>query len=122
VSSSAPLGFFRDRRFEDEDPGADSRGYVSAAAALALVGGLQVSPCAFFLLRLDFRLDEADCAFSEGGMDGPATDLVRVSRWGSEEGMLKASYPGLDIVGACFPFLFLREYAGCGGGAGVAAG
>lgn len=82
MSSSALFDFFRDRRFDDEDP----------------------ETCAFFLLRLDFRLDEAECAFSEGGMDGPAADS------------------GLDIVGACFPFLFLREYAGCGGGAGAAAG
>lgn len=95
---------------------------MSAAAAFALGGGLRVSPCAFFLLRLDFRLDEADCAFSEGGMDGPAADLEIVSRRGSKEGTLTASYSGLDIVGACFPFLFLREYAGCEGGAGAAAG
>jgi hypothetical protein len=58
---------------------------MSADAALAPVGGLQVSPCAFFLLRLDFRLDEADCAFSEGGMDGPAADLDKVSRRGNDQ-------------------------------------
>lgn len=95
---------------------------MSAAAAFAIVSGLRVSPCAFFLLRLDFRLDEADCAFSEEDMDGPAADLDTVSRWVSKEGTLQASYSGLDIVGACFPFLFLREYAGCDGGAGAAAG
>lgn len=55
-------------------------------------------------------------------MDGPAADLDMVSRRGSEEGILKAAYSGLDIVGACFPFLFLREYVGCEGGAGAAAG
>lgn len=82
---------------------------MSAATTLTLAGGLQVSPCAFFLLRLDFRLDEADCAISEGGMDGPAADLDRVSRWGSRDGTTGAPYSGLDIVGACFPFLFLRE-------------
>lgn len=37
-------------------------------------------------------------------------------------GKLESSYSGLDIVGACFPFLFLREYAGWEGCAGGAAG
>lgn len=30
---------------------------------------------AFFLVRLDLRLEEADGILSEGGMDGPAADL-----------------------------------------------
>lgn len=95
---------------------------MSASTVLALVRGSPNSPGAFFLLRLDFRLDEADCAFSEGGMEGPAADLFVVSRRRSSEDKLKPSYSGLDIVGACFPFLFLREYAGFGGWAGGAAG
>lgn len=36
-------------------------------------------PDVVFLLRLDLRLDEADCAFSEEGIEGPAADLRKVS-------------------------------------------
>lgn len=73
----------------------------------------------FFLLRLDFRLDEADCAFSEGGMEGPAADLVKVST-GAQRKLHGFTYSGLDIVVACFPFLFLEEYVGCWGSDGTA--
>lgn len=36
--------------------------------------------------------------------------------------MLRLPYSGLDIVVACLPCLFLREYVDCGWGAGGAGG
>jgi hypothetical protein len=50
-------------------------------------------PDVFFLLRLDFRLDEADCAFSDGGMEGPAADLGNVSSRG-QRGEIESHTPG----------------------------
>lgn len=70
-------------------------------------------------MRLDFRLDVAEGALSDGGMDGPAADLEYVISGGcSKRGKLLGSpYSGLDIVVACLPCLFLREYVDCVWGA-----
>lgn len=79
MSSSALFDFLRERRLEEVGPAATLKNTVRNWKCFVSLRHLVYIPGAFFLLRLDFRLDEADSGFSEGGMEGPAGDLEYVS-------------------------------------------
>lgn len=79
MSSSALFDFLRERRLEDEGPAASLRMIMSEGGLFHSLRRSNYIPGGFFLLRLDLRLDEADSAFSDGGMEGPAADLGNVS-------------------------------------------
>lgn len=65
---------------------------------------------AFFLVRLDLRLEEAEGMLSEGGMDGPAADLCYRQLHDPREFAMDYPYSEPDIAVASFPFLFLVEW------------